>query len=96
MVGGLRLVHVRPGHEREFEQLFMELHDQVCRLEPGCIVHSLMRSRLTPGSYVIHEEFRDQAAVSQHQASPHATRCFPRMRPLLDRISVEYFDILAE
>ncbi|MDR3414573.1 MAG: putative quinol monooxygenase [Nevskia sp.] len=95
MVGGLRVIHVKQGHEREFEQLFMELHGEVLRNEPGCIVHSLLRSRLHPGSYVVHEEYRDQEAISRHQVSPHATRCFPLMRPLVDQLSVEYFDILA-
>ena len=34
----------------------------------------------------------DQAALNFHSQSAHGAHYFPRMRELLDKIDVEYFD----
>ncbi|HZR38109.1 MAG TPA: putative quinol monooxygenase [Nevskia sp.] len=92
MVGNLRIVRVRPGEEQRFEQLFGGLREELRRHEPGCLIYSLLRSRLHPGSYVIHEQYADPAALSQHQHSPAVAQYIERMRELQDRVEVEYFD----
>jgi quinol monooxygenase YgiN len=92
MVGNLRIVKIRSGEEQRFEQLFTGLREELRRHEPGCLIYSLLRSRLHPGSYVIHEQYADPSALSEHQHSPEVARYIEHMRELQDMVEVEYFD----
>jgi quinol monooxygenase YgiN len=96
MVGNLRVVKIRSGEERHFEQLFAGLREELRRHEPGCLIYSLLRSRLHPGSYVIHEQYRDPAALAEHQRSPAVSGYVERIRELQDLVEVEYFDPISE
>jgi quinol monooxygenase YgiN len=92
MVGGLKIVQVRVGHEAEFERLFDELREIMRAQEPDCIIYSLLRSRTKPGAYIVHEQYRNQAALDAHQKTSHGSVYFPKMRGIIEGISVEYFD----
>jgi quinol monooxygenase YgiN len=92
MVGGLKIVQAKRGHEAEFEALFGELREVMLTKETGCIVYSLLKSRTEKGAYIVHEQYVDQAALDLHQKSPHGAEYFPRMRAVIDSIKVEYFD----
>jgi quinol monooxygenase YgiN len=92
MVGGLKIAQLKSGREAEFERLFGELRELVRAHEPGCILYSLLKSRTKAGAYVVHEPYRDQAALEAHQEAPHRAVYFPKMRAILDNITVEYFD----
>ena len=50
MVGGLKNVLVKTGHEREreFETLFAELRAEMRKHEPGCVYYSLLKSWTSP------------------------------------------------
>ena len=39
MIGGMKIMSVKPGREKQFEQLFRELREEIRRNEPG--VHGL-------------------------------------------------------
>jgi quinol monooxygenase YgiN len=52
----------------------------------------LLKSRAKPGAYIVHEQYRDQAALDAHQKSAHGARYFPQMRAIIETIEVEYFD----
>lgn len=92
MVGGLKSVQVRAEHIAEFERLFAELRAEMLQHEPDCLLYSLLKSRLQPGAYIVQEQYRNQAALDAHQTSPHGSEYFPRMRALIEKINVEYFD----
>jgi quinol monooxygenase YgiN len=96
MVGGLKIILVKAGHEREFEGLFGELRAAMRESEPGCLLYSLLRSRTNPRAYIVQEQYRDQAALEEHEASAHRKIYFPRIRAILESISVEYFDGVVE
>ena len=91
MVGGLKTVQVKAGHIAEFERLFAELRSEIRKHEPDCILYSLLKSRMQPGAYIVHEQYRNQAALEHHQKSAHGARYFPKMRAIIE-IEVEYFD----
>jgi quinol monooxygenase YgiN len=59
MVGGLKIVQVKKGHEAEFERLFAELRSEMQAHEPGCVIYSLLKSRVKLGAYIVHEQYRD-------------------------------------
>jgi quinol monooxygenase YgiN len=92
MVGGLKIVQVKPGHEAELERLFAGLRSEMWAHEPDCRLYSLLKSRAKPGAYIVHEQYRDQAALDFHQKSAHSARYFPLMRAIIEKIEVEYFD----
>jgi quinol monooxygenase YgiN len=96
MVGGLKNVLVKLGHEQEFEALFAELRNAMREHEPGCLLYSLLRSRTNPRAYIVHEQYRDQAALDAHQSSTHGQVYFPKMRGSLESITVEYFDGIVD
>ena len=96
MVGGLMKMYVKSGRERDFERLFGELNRETHEHERGCTVYTLMRSRLNPGVYLVHEQYADPRALAAHQTSPYATRYFPLLRELLDRCEGEFFDIVTD
>jgi quinol monooxygenase YgiN len=92
MVGGLKVLTVVPGHEREFEALFAELRTEMRIHEPGCLLYSLLRSRQNPRAYIVHEQYVDQNALEAHEKSAHGAHYFPKIRAILEHIEVEYFD----
>jgi quinol monooxygenase YgiN len=92
MIGGLKIIQVKSGHEAEFEGLFAELREQMRLHEPGCLLYSLLRSRKKQGAYIVHEQYRDQAALDAHEKAPHGAIYFPKIRGLLESITVEYYD----
>lgn len=96
MVGGLVKMHVKSGREQEFERLFGELNRETHAHERGCTVYTLMRSRLSPGVYLVHEQYADPPALAAHQTAPYTTRYFPQLRELLERCEGEFFDILVD
>ena len=94
MVGGLKTIIVKPGHEKEFEKLFAELRAKIREAEPGCMFYSLMKSRTNSRAYIVEEQYSDQAAWETHQASEYGKTYFPKMRAIID-ITVEYFDVVV-
>jgi quinol monooxygenase YgiN len=92
MVGGLKIVQVKAEHVAEFERLFAELRAEMQKHEPGCLLYSLLKSRTKPGAYIVHEQYRNQAALEAHQKSGHGAKYFPQMRAIIEKIDVEYFD----
>lgn len=92
MVGGLKVVQVKPGQEAEFERLFAELRAEMLAHEPGCLLYSLLKSRVKAGAYIVHEQYEDEAALETHEKSAHGARYFPAMRAVIEAITVEYFD----
>ncbi len=94
-IGGLKVILVKAGHEREFESLFAELQNIMRKEEPGCLLYSLLRSRTNPQSYIVHEQYRDQAALDTHESSQHGKTYFPKIRAILENITVEYYDVIA-
>jgi quinol monooxygenase YgiN len=76
---------VKPGHEAELERLFAGLRSEMLAHEPACLLYSLLKSRAQPGAYIVHEQYRDQAALDFHQKSAHGARYFPQMRAIIER-----------
>jgi quinol monooxygenase YgiN len=95
-VGGLKVILVKEGHEREFESLFGELRAAMRTHEPACLLYSLLKSRTNPRSYIVQEQYRDEAALESHQSSPHGKIYFAKIRAILESITVEYFDAVVD
>ena len=94
-IGGLKTIVVRDGHEQEFESLFRELREAIREGEPGCLYYSLLKSRTNPRSYIVEEQYRDEASFDLHQSSAYGKTYFPKIRAILGSIEVEYFDVIV-
>jgi quinol monooxygenase YgiN len=95
MVGGLKVIVVKAGHEREFETLFGEMRAKIREQEPDCVLYSLLKSRTDPRAYIVQEQYRDQGALDEHESSAHGKVYFPAIRAILESITVEYFDAVV-
>lgn len=94
MIGGLKIIRVKPGQQLHFEELFAQLRQAMRTAEPGCLLYSLLKSRTDDRSYIVHEQYQNADALASHEASPHGQLYFPKIRALLESITVEYFDVV--
>jgi quinol monooxygenase YgiN len=60
----------RPDDREEIATILRELTD-ASRQEPGCISYIPHRVESDPDTIVIYEQYRDQAALDAHRATPH-------------------------
>ena len=68
-VGIFATLKVQPEKAEEFETNFKKLMAIVAEQEPGNVFYALNRSREEPGSYVVMEQYVDQAALDLHGKS---------------------------
>ena len=53
------------------------------RKEPGCISYEVFQNNADPCDFTFVEEWRDQAALDAHWASPHVQDVLAKVGPLL-------------
>jgi quinol monooxygenase YgiN len=83
MLGVVAKITVKPGMEKEFEAVAMELVRKVQAGEPGCKLYALHRAE-TPGTYVFMERYVDQAAVEAHRATEYFKSLGRKMGEYMD------------
>ena len=74
MLGVVATIRVKPGMEKDFEAVALELVRKVNANESGCKLYSLHRrddGGETPATYVFMERYVDQAAVDAHRATDY-------------------------
>jgi quinol monooxygenase YgiN len=59
-----------PGHEDEVAEIFRKLESASCK-EPGCLGYTVHRHVDDPRSFLIYEQYRDEAALQAHRDSVH-------------------------
>ena len=74
---------IQEGKTDEFEKVFGALADQVLSKEPGCKRYELCRSTVNKTTYVVVENYEDQAALDHHGKTPYFLESFGKMGPLL-------------
>lgn len=93
MIGVIATLTLQPGKQAEFEAVFANLAAQVRADEPGNIFYVLCRSRESDLTYKVLEQYRDQAALDAHRASPHYRAAGPLLAGILAGAPVvEIFD----
>ena len=91
VVGGLKNVIVMAGKENEFESLYKGLAAEVRKHDKGCNYYDLYKSE-QPRTYLVMEQYENKDALQQHQRSEHGKYYFPKMREIIERIEVTYFE----
>jgi quinol monooxygenase YgiN len=60
----------RPEDREEIAQVLREL-TRLSRQEPGCVSYVPHSVESDPDTILIYEQYKDEAAVDAHRASPH-------------------------
>ena len=73
-VGIVATLKIKPEKTEEFESAFKELMSIVAEKEPGNNYYELHRSREEEATYVVMEQYVDQAALDVHGKSDELKR----------------------
>jgi quinol monooxygenase YgiN len=83
------------GHEAEVASLFTKLTGE-SRKEPGCVMFQVHRHKTEPRRFFIYEQYKDDAALEAHRASPHFLQYVKKELPRLgDRVEGQLYEPLA-
>jgi len=74
---------VQEAKTAEFEKVFADLAEKVLASEPGCKRYELCRSTVNPATYVVVENYVDQAAIDHHGKTPYFLEAFGKMGGML-------------
>lgn len=92
-IGIVARLKIQEGKNEEFEQIFSELAAAVKSNESGNNFYALHRSRDDNTSYVVLEQYEDQAALDAHGQSDHFKTIGAKMGAFMaGRPEIEYLD----
>jgi len=63
--------HVRQGNGDAVVRALREMGEAVRRDEPRCLIYRAARSNEDPDTFVLYEEYEDEAALLAHRETPH-------------------------
>ncbi len=82
----------KTGHEAEVVAVFAKL-SEASRKEPGCVMYQVHRHKTDPRRFFIYEQYKDDAALEAHRASPHFLQFAKKELPKLgDRVEGHLFE----
>ncbi|MDZ7784672.1 MAG: putative quinol monooxygenase [Halioglobus sp.] len=82
-IGLLATIKVQKGKNKEFEQVFMELTEQVRANEPGNVFYALHRSASDPQVYKVMEQYESAEALDAHGKADHFREANKRLAGLV-------------
>ena len=96
MIGGLKIIQVKPGMQQAFEAVFSELRSEMWEHESGCLLFSLLKSRTNPNIYTVQEQYKDGEALDAHNRSSHVIKFAPKLNEMVETVEEEVFDVVVE
>lgn len=95
-IGVVATLVVQAGKEKEFEDVFGALREQVLANEDGCEMYDLYKSKADASTYVVMERYKDEAALKAHGQSAHFKAAGPKLGGVLGGAPViDYLDPVA-
>ena len=92
-IGIVAKLTIQEGKNAEFESIFGELQAAVNEKEPGNNFYALHKSRDSETTYIVLEQYVDQAALDAHGSSDHMKAIGGKLGSVMGgRPEVEYFD----
>ena len=92
-IGVIAKLTIQEGKNEEFEAAFGELQAAVTANEPDNNFYLLHKSRESETSYVVLEQYVDQAALDAHGSSDHFKSAGAKLGPCMGGApEIEYFD----
>jgi quinol monooxygenase YgiN len=85
----------KAGRETEVADLFSKLTAE-SRKEPGCAMYQVHRHRTEPRRFFIYEQYKDDAALEAHRATPHFLQFVKKELPKIgDRVDGQLYEPLG-
>ena len=85
----------KTGKETEVADIFSKLTAE-SRKEPGCAMFQVHRHRTEPRRFFIYEQYKDDAALESHRATPHFLQYAKKELPkVADRVDGQLYDPLG-
>ncbi len=83
------------GREAEVAAIFQKLSAE-SRKEPGCLMYQVHKHKTEPRRFFIYEQYKDDAALEAHRATPHFLQHGKKDLPkIADRIEGHLFEPLG-
>jgi len=70
-IGVTAKLQVQAGKNQEFESIFKQLVAAVHANEEGCLLYALHQSRDDTQTYIVLEQYADEAALQAHSKTDH-------------------------
>ncbi len=61
----------KEGRGAEVADALKRMEPLVRSLEPGCLMYQAHRSTEEPETFLVYEQYRDEAALAAHRETPH-------------------------
>ena len=85
----------KTGRESEVAALFEKLTAE-SRKEPGCVTYQVHKHKTEARRYFIYEQYKDDAALEAHRATPHFLQFAKKELPkVADRTEGHLFEPLG-
>jgi quinol monooxygenase YgiN len=83
------------GRESDVAGVFSKLTEE-SRKEPGCAMYLVHRHKTEPRRFLVYEQYKDDAALEAHRASPHFLQYAKKELPKsADRIEGHLYEPLG-
>ncbi len=83
------------GREAEMAAVFSKLSEE-SRKEPGCVMFLAHRHKTEPRRFLVYEQYKDDAALEAHRATPHFLQYAKKELPKLgDRVEGNLYEPLG-
>ena len=82
-IGLVATIKVQPSKGPDFEAAFANQQKIVKDVEPGCLQYDLFKSTTDDATYVVYEQYADEAALKAHGKSDEARAGSKALGPLL-------------
>lgn len=79
MIGLVVTLTVKEGAQADFEAAMGELIPQVRANEAGCLLYSMTRKKGSATEYVMMEQYKSQADIDHHGATPYFQAALPKL-----------------
>ena len=92
-IGIIAILEIKAGEQAAFEAIFLELSALVRANEPGNHFYALHKSRASDTTYVVLEQYADDAALQAHNQTEYFKRLGAAMGPqMAGRPKIEMLD----
>lgn len=85
----------KTGREADVAGYFVRL-TEASRQEPGCVMFQAHRHKTDPRRFFVYEQYKDDAALEAHRATPHFLQYVKKDLPkIADRVEGHLFEPLG-
>jgi quinol monooxygenase YgiN len=81
-LNGIATLRIQPGKEKEVEAILRDMQAATLANDKGCLRYEWYRAS-TPQTYILLEQWADQAATQEHLNAPHLLSAVEKLLPLV-------------